>query len=340
LRWSLLVLAFASSVVADVKIRVVTWNVKDNEWADDGFTDESIDDVLGLNKGGELASIYAVGLQENCWSCDDDELPEIGSKFLARIARKARAGYEFVGIYGTRMSGYCEWKCKFGTHGTTLVLVIAKKGLVTGAQKFHQNDDCSSKTIPNSEKGVAALKVRIANGKTLCFGSNHLDSSKASYRRSCLKDFFRNADKDVDWSSSCDAQFLFGDFNTRTGDKGDGPSNGKHVPRGTNFNSLRQRDELIGSQPYGTGSDWNSNLLNYINKVQRKTFRECPFSFMPSYSLKESSKYCNGGFPCYRTNRPMSWTDRIIFTSGKCLKYDAIYAEYGDHFPVFAEFAL
>lgn len=323
----------------ETKIRVMTWNVADNGGMEGSFTDAAIDDVLGLS-GMDIPSIYAIGLQENCWNCNTQNLAEIGKKFLSRINRKARIKYVVIGIYATRMSRKCELGCKFNTHGTTVLLVIGKVSLGATYSALRQNYGCSSKFIPNEEKGIAAMKIRLKRGKTICFGAGHLDSDKPSYRRRCLKAFFDTADKRPKWSTSCDVQYIFGDFNTRTGDKTEGKSDGKYVPRTTNFTLLKTKDELAGSKPYGTGSDWKSNLLSYMNKVQPKKFQECPFKFMPTYSLKPAKEYCGGKFPCYRTNRPMSWTDRIVHTGGKCLKYDAIYAEYGDHFPVFAEFML
>lgn len=141
-----------------------------------------------------------------------------------------------------------------------------------------------------------------------------------------MRKFFEQSDKEnVKWSSSCDAQFVFGDLNTRTGDKTKGESHGKYYSNTTDFDWLKVKDELRGDKPYGIDSVWKSNLLSYINKVQEKTFKEGSANFMPTYSLKPAKEFCGGYFPCYRTNRPLSWTDRVIYTEGKLLKYDAIY---------------
>ena len=77
-----------------------------------------------------------------------------------------------------------------------------------------------------------------------------------------------------------------------------------------------------------------------------KCFKECPQQFIPTYSLLRSDacrvegEQEGGGFPCYRTSRPPSWTDRVIHSGGECEVYDAVREEYGDHLPVFAEYML
>ena len=335
-----------------IKVRIVTWNVADNTRMNGGFLDAAIDNVLGLLDDDELADMYAVGLQENCWKCNEGNLMQIGAKFLQRIDKKKKNEYEVLGVMGTRMSSTCELKCIVNFHGTTAIFVIARKLLSASPQLFRHNDGCSVNFIANKEKGFAAMAVQLTGKKRLCFGAAHLDSSKPQARRDCVSKFYTTADKEVDWSKKCTSQFLFGDFNTRTGDKTDGAvaPKGKYVPKGTEFDDLREKDELAGKTPYGTSSDWNKNLLTHVNEIQKfiafqnhakaPEFKECPFTFMPTYSIKNSAKNCAGEFPCYRVDRPMSWTDRIIYTNAKCQAYDAIYAEYGDHFPVYAEFVV
>lgn len=44
--------------------------------------------VLGLDSAKSLADIYAIGLQENCWECNERSFPKIGDKFLGRIKKK------------------------------------------------------------------------------------------------------------------------------------------------------------------------------------------------------------------------------------------------------------
>ena len=132
-----------------------------------------------------------------------------------------------------------------------------------------------------------------------------------------------------------------GDFNTRTGDKTDGPSDGKYYPVTTDFGKLKQSDEMSGRSPYGTDESWKGNFLGYINKIQAKSFVEEEVGFVPTYSIKPAKDFCGGMFPCYRVNRPLSWTDRIVYTSGvRCIEYVAIMKEYGDHFPVSGVYAI
>ena len=185
------------------------------------------------------------------------------------------------------------------------------------------------------------MKVSLRDGRMVCFANSHLDPHKSSYRRNCVKGFFETAEQESDWNSICDAQLLFGDLNTRTGDKTDGPSNGKHYPLTTDFGDLRKMDELTGSNPYGSDSSWKGNLLAYINEVQAKRFTEGEVRFIPTYSIKSSQDFCGGLFPCYRVNRPISWTDRIVYTGEvRCEGYGAILKEYGDHFPDVGSFVV
>ena len=55
------------------------------------------------------------------------------------------------------------------------------------------------------------------SGRTICFGALQLDPTTPKIRRQCLKKFFQTADMKVNWTSSCDVHYLFGDFNFRTG---------------------------------------------------------------------------------------------------------------------------
>ena len=74
-----------------------------------------------------------------------------------------------IGIEGTRESSQCEKGCESGTHGTTALLVIAKKGLCKSHKSFHFNKGCSTKN--NNEKGPA-LHVplgRVFKLLTFCF---------------------------------------------------------------------------------------------------------------------------------------------------------------------------
>lgn len=328
------------SGVCGLTVRVVTWNVADNKKMDDGFTDAAIDKVLGLKEAG-LADVYAIGLQEQCWECNEGNFPKIGNKFLNRIKKKEK-GYEVVHIEGTRESGWCEWGCKIGTHGTTLLVLIARNGLVTKIKDFHRNDDCSDSTPENDEKGVAAIKATLANGKNACFGSAHLESKKASTRRECIQKFFKDADEKAAWSSTCHYQFLFGDFNTRTGDKIKGVSdNGVYLAKddAVKLAALKTKDELTGGSPYGTDAGWNKNMLAYVNSVQTGKFKEQNVTFMPTYSIRDPAE-CGGRKTCYRGSRPVSWTDRIIYTRAKVVKYNCITELYGDHFPVYGVYEL
>ena len=360
---------------AVITIRVVTWNVEDNEFAEGkGFTEESIDAVLGLDTKDVMPSIYAVGLQENCWMCNGENMDSIWKLFLKRIKAKD-ANYQFIALEATKNTkkgamATCEKQCaKMGKHGTTLVMVFAKNSVVPQgirrATRFHLNDKCSSQQLNwlgrfgrDSEKGFAGLMVYLKNGKTICFASAHLDSQLASWRQKCFKEFFKDANapkskKGVNWFKECNAQYLFGDFNTRTAGhnkekKCKNVENGVAVKTGDALEALKDKDELTGTNPW-SGKE---NLLHYINNgaqtsagiKQKACFKEGfkeGFKFNPTYSLLPTSKCENGAFPCYCTVRPQSWTDRIIYTKGELLEYKTIENEkYGDHLPVYAKFEL
>lgn len=337
-------LAIILPCVMTSRVRIVTWNTGDNNNMKDGFTDDALDKILGLDRtieDADMPSIYAIGLQQQCWMCNKKNLPKIGKAFLTRINQaNVSTKYEVVAVEGTRMRNQCEKGCTLGTHGSTVIVVIAKMDYVDDQVTFHQTNGCSNKMIPNPERGVAAVKLNTTAGKTICFSTVQLDPNGAKYKRNCLERFFQVANEKEQWSDSCSVQFLFGDFNTKTGENSIGTLSGLHLTKSTHFNALRSHDELTGVMPHGTDSKYEGNLLNFINSLQPKKFEERSFRFMPTYYIENAKKYCDDKFPCYRADRPLSWPDRILATCGKREKYDAIYAEYGTHFPVFAEFEL
>lgn len=299
---------------------------------------------LGLDRTvdeKDMACIYAIGLQQQCWMCNKKNLINIGKAFANRINKaNITTKYQVVGVEGTRMRNLCEKGCTLGTHGSTVLVIVAKIGLVPYQLPFHQTNGCSNKMVPNPERGVAAVKLNVTSGKTICFATVHLDPYDQKYKRNCLERFFKMADMKADWTNTCDVEFLFGDFNTKTGENSRSTSSGLHLTRSTHFNALKSHDELSGIAPYGTSEKWDGNLLAFINSIQTKTYNEGSFRFMPTFSIQNSKKYCDDKFPCYRADRPLSWPDRILTTGGRKEIYDAVYAEYGSHFPVFAEYNL
>jgi len=323
-------------------LRMVTWNVADNSRMDDGFTDQAIDQLLGIGAekaGQRVEDIFAVGLQEQCWQCNYDDMMDIGQTFLRRLNLKYPGVFEIIGIEGTRESNWCELGCKAGTHGTTALLVIAKKGVVTSHRSFHRNDGCSDRIVENDEKGVAYMQVTLNTGQSVCLATSHLESRSPKHRRQCLDYFFSDAEKNVNWSDGCDFHFLSGDFNTRTAAAAS-PNQDSYLQPQSNLEGLRARDEMLGSTPFGQDADWRGNLLDFINSVQNKVFKESPLKFRPTYKLAKDASSCSGKVPCYRTDRPLSWTDRILHTNGKSLNYDSIPLLNSDHLPVFEEFQL
>jgi hypothetical protein len=186
--------------------------------------------------------------------------------------------------------------------------------------------------------------VTLSNGKVACFASGHLESGDSDVRRICVKYFLQDANSKADWSKSCNYKFIFGDFNTRTGPKTKGSDTGRYISASdVSLKQLFSMDELVGTTPYGTSNKWSRNMLAYINQLQPSSpdYKEAPVNFAPSYSIRPSSE-CSGRKTCYRKNRPVSWTDRIIYSGNgiKCSKYQSIVEVYGDHFPVVGDYQL
>jgi len=142
----------------------------------------------------------------------------------------------------------------------------------------------------------------------------------------------------VDWLL-CDFHFISGDMNTRTAASAL-PNQRATPPRGMELHMLKQKDELVGMDPFGRDIDWNSSLLNYINALQKNIYTESKVTFPPSYKLTSGAERCRKNMPCYRTDRPKSWTDRIIHSRGKSIQYNSINLFISDHLPVFEEFEL
>ena len=374
LTYCVLVLVFVTTVDAadptkgGFRMRIVTWNVAENNWApkEKGFTPDSIDTVLGLkDKSLVKADLYAIALQEECWKCSDGKHKSISDKFIDRLnGNSGDTPYKLIGIHALRLTSYCQTKCNVAKkipgvsyHGITLVMVIAKTNgkVFDNPKKVSHIEKCSS--LPTGDewnaKGVAGLEVKVQLGKNepkvLCFGGLHLDSKEPSFRQSCIGGFFKASN----WSNICAAQYLFGDFNTRTATAGKGDDKtGKKVSSNFDFTNLKKLDELNGQTPW-TKPEGQPNLLAFINAKNAentlpalkkteafKTFSEEEVKFLPTYSIFKKCGTLNEEY-CYLSNRPKSWTDRIIFTQGEVQEYSAIQTqEYGDHFPVYADIVL
>jgi len=356
-------------------LRVVTWNVGDNAKMkanpDDpkmkdnpevpGFTNGAIDALLDLDLKDhrQMADIFAVSLQEECWKCNKNDLADIPKAFLKRFDERKIVGYEVVGIQGTLVSDKCDDECKAGNHGTTVVFVIAKKGLVK-SKKFlkHTGPDCSDKKPkPSEEKGLAAMRLDLSDKRSVCVASTHLESRSPKYRRDCLVKFLTDekANKAFGWDD-CTFKFIAGDYNTRTAEQ---PPKTQISPlaEGTQtktnkayIDALKGKDEMDGADPFlGDIKTDKLNLLKYVNTHQKTTvFEESAVTFMPTYKLTDAKKECKGNRLCYKSSHAQSWTDRIIHSKGKTtpksLKYDAIYLmhdrDWSDHLPVFQVFQL
>jgi len=329
-------------------LRMITWNVADNKGMNGRLNIHAMDAVLGLNvPQPKLADIYAIGLQDNCWMCDTQNMRNIAHAFRQRLMVtwfSRRGGtYDVVGIQGTRMFRHCETECRIGSHGTTAIVVVAKRGIVTAHKQKRFIKGCSARG--NVEKGVAYMQLHLANGKKVCVATSHLDSESPQYRRNCLKNFFAAAEMETQWNSGCDFHFLSGDFNVRTAEKAT-PGQLAYFPPQSNFNYLKPHDELAGNNAFGYFGRSDTvarNLLGFINSVQSNVFKESPIRFPPTFRVDYKGKEisCRRRNPCYTTDRPLSWTDRILYTAGTIKSpYNSIQLTSSDHHPVYQEFVL
>lgn len=143
--------------------------------------------------------MYAVSLQEDCFLCNSNDIPKIAAIFLNALHREGQFQYELVGSSATRLSSTCESiACSSGLHGTTVMFVLARKGMASQLSSFHTNK-CSRAFIRNAEKGIAAVKFQVkeAGGPTVCVGGLHLDSESPAERRSCFKSFMDENRKEM-----------------------------------------------------------------------------------------------------------------------------------------------
>ena len=46
--------------------------------------------VLRLNSAKSLADIYATGLQENCWECNESSFSKIGEKIFGKNKKEGK----------------------------------------------------------------------------------------------------------------------------------------------------------------------------------------------------------------------------------------------------------
>jgi len=351
-------------------LRFVTYNIGDNGgmvtkgvhgFKDDlGFQGESVDKLLGIDGAEPAADIFAIGLQEECWKCNKENLPQIMKFFLDRINSKNKGSFVKVAFRSTRRWKAGDAPCEVGCiglpsdkthHGTTLMLVIAKRGVVdhTATLKYSFNgpqcsDRSKRKLPPNQEKGVTMVRFTLKkSGKSVTVATSHLDSDSPAKRRECLEGYFNT--KNADDRAKSDFEFLSGDLNVRTSAHKSKEDTFKHYSgRGdADVGRLATADELVGSAPWTAAQGLSGNLLTYINTgiaSQRMTFQEGDWSFMPTYKIAEASKCAEKKAPCYSEQRAISWTDRILYTGGTCTKYTAMYLEDSDHYPVIAEYRL
>jgi len=218
-------------------------------------------------------------------------------------------------------------------HGTTVIMILSKAGLVVSKRFLQKTDSCTDSLIGNNEKGISVIGFKHGN-KNYCFGGLHLDVSNVNARQKCFVDILEKT------NNKCNVIFFGGDFNTRPQSKSHPiPDTFKDGDNPSFLEEMKKTDELSGSKPFSS----DKNLLSVIGNEKKMKFIE-PFGkapdFKPTYSIDSSLKCKN--FPvCYESNRFPSWTDRIIYSSNSkvdCTEYSSIpsLGELSDHLPVYA----
>jgi len=359
---------------------MVTWNVEDNKGMKDEFDDDAMDSLLGItNHIGApkpVADIFAIGLQRNCWNCATNKLVKIPEAFRSRLLLKG-FDYEVIGIQVTRQDKICNCKPE---HGTTALFVLAMRGVVQDKQSFRFLKGCADSALANDEKGVAYMRLSLTNGKSVCLATSHLGSHSAAHRRECLKNFLDDADKNVQWYDcdfkfiSGDFNTRTSDKEKEKTPEGKAPAFKTQpvVDKKVDakfLTELKSKDELVGKDSWythiyeekvkekGKVKDTVNpvnplNLLAFINVSQKKgtEYQESGLSFAPTFPLdiggtcsvkfEKASERIQVQRNCYKAERSLHWTDRIIFSGGKILKYDSIPLHKSEHLPVFGKFEL
>merc|ERR1712141_809318 len=101
--------------------------------------------------------MYVIGLQQECWKCNAKNLPKLADRFKARINEQdGRNSYEIVGIGRRRETKRCEEMCTLGTHGTLVLIEIARKGVVKSHLTFKATEDCTGQVPHGIDTGVIA----------------------------------------------------------------------------------------------------------------------------------------------------------------------------------------
>ena len=99
-------LILQQSVYSQIHIRIATWNVGDNQHMSGSFMDAAIDKVLGLdlvNVPKEMPDVYVVGLQQECWLCNQHHLPMLAQRFNERINAEVNSPLRIFWVFPCRL---------------------------------------------------------------------------------------------------------------------------------------------------------------------------------------------------------------------------------------------
>jgi len=322
-----------------LSVRIVTWNVLSNKWMGGEFHQGAVAELLGplpINETYNAVNhdVVVLALQENCFMCNIGNEKKLAEVFLKVLRR--RGDYELVTTTQTRNSSSCEWwACNTYQHGTAVLLVFARSGLLSHSNHVKVNK-CDGLLIHNAEKGIAGVRTVVrSSGQSICFAGLHLDSKSHANRQDCLKSFWSKARKQKAWRE-CDSVFMMGDFNTRPGPNRNffHGSVGQSAFGDEFFMQSKSTDEMTGVEPWG-----GKRLIDFISKNSGYLFEDDDISFMPTYSIQPKGS-CNDEPPCFKGSRQPAWTDRILCANCDVLFYDSRHLGVSDHDPVLGVFEV
>merc|ERR1719244_2213483 len=147
-----------------LSVRIVTWNVLSNDWMNNKFDPKAVETLLApldVNENFTAANhdIVVVALQENCYKCNKGNEAVLAEVFLKVLRRSGE--YELVSHAKTRDSSSCQWwACNTHQHGTAIILIFARQGLLDAGPSVHVNG-CDGIIIHNAEKGVAGVRTVV-----------------------------------------------------------------------------------------------------------------------------------------------------------------------------------
>eukprot|EP00947_MAST-08B_sp_MAST-8B-sp1_P004615 g4615.t1 len=228
-RLALLSVLLLASAASAWNLGMMTWNTADMEQKVIAGADAQAVFQEGYKAMGDV-DVVAVALQENyACNCGGAKSP---AEFQTAVKAGKLSGYEVVGQYWRYTN--CIKAGKINMHGSSGVIVFAKKAFKTKHVKTAGAFSSGYKMFGNNEKGVAAVWFEDQMGKIHCFGGSHLNTGDNLAATDRLDSFNKYQGFFADFKSrtiknkaakppskySCDYSFYGGDFNWRNGEWG------------------------------------------------------------------------------------------------------------------------